>query len=946
MAKSSAAFNIIFGAKTENLTKALRTVDTQLRQTAAKFNKIGRSMTVGVTAPLAAIGASSFKVAADFEQAMAKVLAVSGATSSEFDKLQKNARELGASTRYSATEVAALQLEFAKLGFTASEIENVTGATLALAQASGSDLAASAEVAGATLRAFGLSASETGRVTDVMAASFSSSALDLETFSDSMKYVAPVAKAAGVSVEQASALLGVLANNGIKGSQAGTSLRRILQEISGQGLEFGEAMRMSADQVINLADAKDEVGRSASSAFLVLKEGLKDVDGLTASLEHSQGAAAAMAATMDDTSKGGIARMRSALEGAQITIGDALAPTVMRLVGVVEQAATAFGNMSSGGQTFALALAGIAAAVGPVSSAIGGLLGTVRNLVPTLRKLSIFLAANPWLAAAAAIGAVVAALYAMHQNSREVSESVRRMQQASERAQKSYGDEAGKVEALAVQYRAAGDDMKQRARIMEELKSAAPAYFGNLDAEKTSYDELATSVGRYRNSLRAAAIQKAFGDELASIEVERVKIAEQLFQAQQRLAVAEQNLADAREAKAKAGGLALAEGNAAFEASGEFFRARKALAELTKQQQDLAAASAEVAAAVERANANLAASEAVGGATTTAGLLDFLNNVQPTISATVEAKVVKTPTGDPVEVPVVYQVEPTELDRVMEQLGTQLREAAAAVTLNGDQLAYLEQQATAYRAAAVEAQVLGSTELASKMWAEAMAAQALADGMNRTADRTHAAYMAAEQLGMSLDTLSTATSGDLLTALNQYGTATDNTAETTTTWAQQSEAVADAIGTQLASAMQSAASGAQSFGQAMKAAGREILKTLLAEAVARAIVNAFQTAKYTGPGAAIAGPVLAAAGAAAVYGLFNAIPALAQGGITTGPTLALIGDNPGGQEVVMPLDRLTSMMRQQQAQGGAVTVSGRLSGRDLIISGQRATRYTERTGAL
>jgi TP901 family phage tail tape measure protein len=194
----------------------------------------GKKLTFELTAPIAALGAIAVSTFAEFEHQMSKVKAVSGATGDQFKALEADAKRLGGSTVFTATEVGALQEEFAKLGFTADEITKVTEATLYLAQATGSDLAASAEVAGATLRGFGLDAIETSRVTDVMAMSFNKSALDLSSFADSMKYVAPVAKVAGVSLEETTAMLAVLADRGIKGSQAGTSLRRILTDLGSE----------------------------------------------------------------------------------------------------------------------------------------------------------------------------------------------------------------------------------------------------------------------------------------------------------------------------------------------------------------------------------------------------------------------------------------------------------------------------------------------------------------------------------------------------------------------------------------------------------------------------------------------------------------------------------------------------------------------------------------
>jgi len=219
------------GADTRQLNKSLGKVQRNMKSMTSNFTKLGRSMTKSLTLPLALIGGASLKVAVDFEASMAKVKAVSGATAKEFDLLAASAKELGRTTVFTASEVAGLQLEFAKLGFTAVQINQVTEATLNLAQATGTDLAQAAEVAGATLGGFGLAASETGRVTDVMAAAFSSSALDIENFQESMKHVAPNAKAAGVSIEEASAMLAVLSKAGIKGGIAGTALRRILQEM-------------------------------------------------------------------------------------------------------------------------------------------------------------------------------------------------------------------------------------------------------------------------------------------------------------------------------------------------------------------------------------------------------------------------------------------------------------------------------------------------------------------------------------------------------------------------------------------------------------------------------------------------------------------------------------------------------------------------------------------
>ena len=283
-----------------------------------------------------------------------------------------------------------------------------------------------------------------------------------------MKYVAPVAKAAGVTLEEATAMLGQLANNGIKGSNAGTSLRRILQEVAGTGMDFGEAMKKSAGEVINLADAKDEVGRSASSAFLVLKEGMGDVDGLTAALEKSNGAAKKMADIMDYTAEGAFKKMMSAIEGAQIEIGSKLAPGMIKLAGVVTDVASKFSGMSEGAQMAIIALGGVGSQVGPMLVALPHFAQGLKTAKLAFASLNRTMLANPFGAVAAAIGLVVGAVIMLNNASSEGSSKV-------DDLKKSLG----------------GLDLKQQAASIEGARTAQEAYVKQLEEEKKAIMELA-----------------------------------------------------------------------------------------------------------------------------------------------------------------------------------------------------------------------------------------------------------------------------------------------------------------------------------------------------------------------------------------------------------------------------------------------------------------------
>ena len=186
---------------------------------ASAFQKMSRAVSQAIV--------NGVEVFRSYEFAMSKDKAISGATDLEFEKLEQSAQALGRSTFFTATEVANLQINFSKLGFTATETLNAQEAALLTATATGENLARTATVIGSTLRGFGLDASEAGRVADVMAASFTSSALDIEKFQTAMTKVAPVAKILGLSLEDTTATLGVLTDSGIEASIAGTSLRNI-----------------------------------------------------------------------------------------------------------------------------------------------------------------------------------------------------------------------------------------------------------------------------------------------------------------------------------------------------------------------------------------------------------------------------------------------------------------------------------------------------------------------------------------------------------------------------------------------------------------------------------------------------------------------------------------------------------------------------------------------
>jgi hypothetical protein len=308
---------------TAQFKKSLTETQSQLTSFTNGISKLGAAVGVSFGA-FAAVGVikNAIGVIADFEHQMSVVKAITGATGKEFDALEKSALDLGASTRYTSKQVAELQTEYGRLGFSTSEILAATEATLDLATATGESLAKSADVAGSTVRGFGLSADETRRVVDVMAESFNKSALGLENFSEAMKYVAPIAAQAGISVEETTALLGTLADAGIRGSQAGTSLRKIISDIGDESGTLSERLKKLAAKGLTGAEAMSEVGRTAYASLLVLAKNTEKTDDLTKALQNAAGAGAEAAKIMGDDLTGDLVLLDSAYDGLILTFSE------------------------------------------------------------------------------------------------------------------------------------------------------------------------------------------------------------------------------------------------------------------------------------------------------------------------------------------------------------------------------------------------------------------------------------------------------------------------------------------------------------------------------------------------------------------------------------------------------------------------------------------------
>ena len=316
--KTGAALNDSFGLLPSNVQLAI----TRVRS----LNVSLKALAVGgIVAGIGAVGslfAAAARKGAEFDKAMSGVQAVTNGTEEEMNALASTAKRLGSTTEFTAMQVAELETELAKLGFPVSDIIEMSEATLNLASSLGVGLSEAASIAGSTMRAFGLESKDTQRVVDVMAASTTKSALDYEALRESLKLVAPSARATKRSIEETAAMLGVLADNGLKGSIAGTGLSKVFSKLSKSGIPLNTALNKVATSSNQLKTATELVGEVGAKSLLGLAASSDKIDTLTESLNNADGAAKRLAETRLDNLAGDTTKLNSAWEGFLLSIED------------------------------------------------------------------------------------------------------------------------------------------------------------------------------------------------------------------------------------------------------------------------------------------------------------------------------------------------------------------------------------------------------------------------------------------------------------------------------------------------------------------------------------------------------------------------------------------------------------------------------------------------
>lgn len=403
---------------------------------------LGRSMTLGLTVPIVAAGGAATSVAANFDDAMSQVQGALGGASADMDGLRNLALQLGADTVFSATESAQAMVELAKGGLTEAQIKGgALAASMDLAAAGQLNLADAAATTVQMMGSFGLGAGDATRIANALAGAANASSADVSDLTQAMSQCSAQASLAGWSLEDTAAALALFADHGVKGSDAGTSLKTMLQRLAAPTDQAAEAIaayglniRDSNGKMKDISGIADELtGKLGGLSDAERDAALQTIFGSDASRaaailmqSGSEGLAKYIAATNDATAaetmanaqKGELSwaleNMGGAIESASIAFGTALAPAITAVAGVIGNVAEAFASLPAGVQTGIAVVLALVAALGPLLMVIGSVVAALPAISEGFAMLGGALAIPlaPAAAVVAAIAAIAAAIYA------------------------------------------------------------------------------------------------------------------------------------------------------------------------------------------------------------------------------------------------------------------------------------------------------------------------------------------------------------------------------------------------------------------------------------------------------------------------------------------------------------------------------------------------------
>lgn len=462
-----ADFNVIakIQANVSDFQRGLASAKTSLesfqKQTGGTFERVGKTMqsvgkslTKGVTLPLLAVGAYATKTGAEFESAMSKVSALSGATGKDLSMLEKAAREMGRTTRYGSTEAANALSYMSLAGWDTQQMVKGLKPVLNLASAGQMDLAQASDIVTDMMSMFGLEAEQAGRATDVFAVAQANSNTTVSQLGEALKKSGSAAAAAGQSLEDTSAVLGVLANNGIKGSEAGTALNAMFRDLQAAAVDgkvaIGDTsvavydangnMRSMVDIIADVEKATEGMTqeqkhnalasifqqRSLKGMNTLLNSGSGELKKLQGELNNSTGAAQTMADEMDNNLKGSFMKLKSAVEDIGIAISQMTSGPLKAIVDWAKDLALKFQELSPHAQQLIVIFGAVAAAIGPLLWIFGSIVQKIPFIIKGFKLLGLAFGAitSPVGIVIAGITAVVGALIYLWKTNEQFREAV------------------------------------------------------------------------------------------------------------------------------------------------------------------------------------------------------------------------------------------------------------------------------------------------------------------------------------------------------------------------------------------------------------------------------------------------------------------------------------------------------------------------------------------
>ena len=436
----------------------------QISRFGNNIENAGKKYTATITTPIVGAGIAAVSTTANFEKGMSKVQSISGATGDDMDALTKKAQEMGAKTKFSASESADAFSYMAMAGWNAGQMMDGIEGVMYLAGATGEDLATTSDIVTDALTAFGMKAKDTNKFVDILAQTANKSNTNVSMLGESFKYVAPSAGSLGYSAADTATALGLMANNGIKASQAGTSLNSWFTRMAKPTKESSKAME---DLGISMTDANEKMkplrqvmsetrgafngltksqkaqyaamlaGKTGMSGLLaIVNSSDKDFNKLSKSIDNSKGAAKKMYNVANNNLLGSLTVLKSTVESIAINFGNKLTPTVKKVTGYLQEAANKFNSLSDSQQNTIIKVAGIVAAVGPAMIVVGGLTSKVSGAIRTVGRFGKALSSagslmglitSPVGIAVITIGALVTAGILLYKNWDKVSAAAKKL---------------------------------------------------------------------------------------------------------------------------------------------------------------------------------------------------------------------------------------------------------------------------------------------------------------------------------------------------------------------------------------------------------------------------------------------------------------------------------------------------------------------------------------